>query len=664
MPIAINDETGEVLRLDEAGKWVPAQVAEHPETGERLARDGGAWVSVRKPRQGLGQAVKGFNDSVEQGASFGFMDEINAGIRSGIRGVHNLVTGKEADFSGNYDRALVDERKDFKAFEENHPVLATGANIAGGLVSSIPTAGAVMGGRTAAGVLGRAALTGAGSGAVGGLGAGEGGLENHIVSAGKGAAIGGAIGAALPAVAKVGSEVVKAVGNVTGLRNNRNVALDQLNRAFERDKIDPAAIAPDGDRQMALVDQGGKNVTRLGRTVETIPGAGSDRAHNFLNERQLGQGERVGDDIAKGLGGDDFYKALDDLDAERKAAAAPLYEEAYKPKYVWSDEIEALTKDRPSIRQAMARAHRIAAEEGRDPGGLGLKMDADGNVKIDRTAAGMQTLDYIKRGLDDVLETFRDPVTGKLRLDEGGRAIEATRKRYVAELDRLNPAYKEARAAWGGPTQSMEAARLGRDFAKGDAEVTLARFRQLSPGDQNLFRLGVARELQGKVANTKDGHDAVGKIFGAPGQRKRLQALFPDQASFDAFEKAMKDEARMTKTRREVTGGSATGRIAAEQDDAGALGDAALDYAGGGVKSVLFGLAKRATSKARGIGEKSADELSKMLFDASPEVQRNVLAELIRRQRAVELRGARNVGRVTTGMSALANASGQGVAVD
>jgi hypothetical protein len=664
MPIALNEKTGEVLRLDEAGQWVPTKIAENPETGEKLALDGASWVPVKKPEQSAGEAWKGFNDSVEQGASFGFMDEINAGIRSGIRGVHNLVTGKDADFGGNYDRALADERGDFKQFEEEHPVIATGANIAGGLISSIPLAGAAMGARTAAGVIGRGAASGAAAGAVGGFGAGEGGFENRAIGAGRGAAVGGVVGAALPVIAKVGSEAVKLGGNVLGLRNSKNVALDHLNRALSRDGVDPSAIVPDGTRPLALVDRGGENTTSLGRTVETIPGPSRNRAHEFLNERQLGQGERVGDDIGKGLSGDDFYKTLDDLDAQRKTDAAPLYTEAYKPKHVWSDEVETLTKDRPSVRQAMARAHKIAEEEGRDPKGLGLMLDADGNVKLEKTAASMQTLDYVKRGLDDVLNTFRDPVTGKLRLDEGGRAIEATRKRYVAELDRLNPAYKKAREAWGGPTQSMEAANLGRDFARGDAEATLSRFRQLSPGDQNMFRLGVARELKGIVENTKDGHDAVSKIFGSDGQRKRLKALFPDDASFTAFEKAMKDETTMTKTRRTVTGGSATGRIIAEQADAGALENAAIDYAGGGVKSVLFGLARRGAAKSHGLGKKSADDLSKMLFDKDQATQRNVLAELLRRQRQVEMQSTRNVGRVTTGMNALANASGQGLAVD
>jgi hypothetical protein len=208
----------------------------------------------------------------------------------------------------------------------------------------------------------------------------------------------------------------------------------------------------------------------------------------------------------------------------------------------------------------------------------------------------------------------------------------------------------------------MEAVRLGRDFAKGDPEATLARFRKLSPGDQNMFRLGVARELKGIVEGVKDGANALSRIFGADGQRKRLRALFPDDTSFNAFEKAMKEELAMARSRQAVTGGSATGRIAAEQDDAGNLVNAAVDYAGGGVAGVLFGLGRRLISKTRGIGEASADELSKMLFDADKPTQQRIIAELVNRVRDVESRSGNNVKAITGLLSTAANVTSQQIA--
>jgi hypothetical protein len=610
--------------------------------------------------------VSGASDAAMSSALFGFGDEINAGMRAGIRGVGNLVTGSAPEFGANYDRALADERGRQKEFSEEHPVLDTVASVAGGLVGGVPGAGAVKGATTALGALGRAAGTGAAYGAAGGFGEGEGGFQNRLESAGQGALAGAAIGTALPVIGKVAGEAGKLASNVTGIgRNERNVALDHLGRALERDSVDPTRLAgeiADDGKPLALVDQG-ENTRRLGRTVETVPGAGSARAHEFLDERKAGRGERVAGDVGEGLSKDSFHTTLDDLNAKRKAEAAPLYEAAYAKPLAWSDETTTLL-NRPSTKQALKNAYRIAEEEGRDPRGLGLTLDADGNVKLDTTAASMETLDHVKRGLDDVLEGYRDTTTGKLVLDESGKAVNQTRIDFVNNLDRMNPEYKAARAAWGGPSQSMEAASLGRQYAKGDPEVMWKRFGAMSETDKDFFRMGVAREIQDKVANTKDGHNVVAKIFGSKAQRERLRSLFRNDADFSKFERAMKEEGRMVASENKVTGGSPTGRIAAEQDDASGLMDAVSGFATGGMTGALMGLGRRAVSKARGIGEASADELSKMMFDASPAAQRQILAELLRRKSDVTERAGLRLGKLVTGTSALSNLSGQGLAED
>lgn len=610
---------------------------------------------------GINNLVGGVADAATQGLTFGFADELGAGVRAGARGITNLMQGKDADLSGNYDRALADNRGREKQFAAEHPVAATTANVVGGLATGGPVAKAVVAAPSIPRALGTAAATGAGYGALGGFGAGEGSFENRLSSAGTGAVAGGLLGTALPVAGAVGNQAIGFLSNVSGLRNPRNVALDQLGRALRRDEVTPTQARAElagTQKPMAIVDAAGRNTQRLGRTVETIPGAGSDRAHDFLQERQLGMPDRVGADIGQNLSGDDFHKTLDELNQIRRANAAPLYDEAYAQPFVWNATIETLI-DRPSTRQALGRARRIAEEEGRDPTGLGLDLDADGNVKINKTAASMQTLDYVKRGLDDVVEQWRDKTTGKLVLDEAGKAINQTRAQFVQSVDALNPKYAEARAAWGGPTRTMEAAQLGRGYARGDAEVTLARFRELPPGDQDAFRLGVARELAGKVENTRDGHNAVSKIFGSKAQRSRLQALFPDAQSFAAFEKAMKEEQRMALTRQVVTGNSQTGRIAAEQDDAGALAQSAMDFAGGGVKSVLFGLANRSIAKTRGINEASADELSRMLFSADRAEQAKALAEVRKRQRQIAKAAERGTRLTAAGTAGASNLAGQ-----
>jgi hypothetical protein len=615
---------------------------------------------------GINNFVGGTADAATQGLTFGFADELGAGGRALARGATNLIQGKDADLSGNYDRALADIRGREKQFAEEHPVASTTANIVGGLATGGPAAKAVVAAPSIPRAIGTAATTGAGYGALGGFGAGEGGFENRIASAGQGAALGGLFGGALPAVGAVGNQIVGKGINLFGLNNPRNTALDQLNRALVRDETTPGAVQSTlsgTTKPYGIVDSAGDSATRLGRVVETIPGKGSNQAKQFLNERQADQVDRVTEDITTHLSPGNFHQTLDDLDRTRRATAAPLYDEAYAQPLVWNATIETLL-DRPSTRSALKRAHGIAAEEGRDPTGLGLDLDADGNVKINKTAANMQTLDYVKRGLDDVVEQFRDTTTGKLVLDESGKAINQTRARFVKSVDAINPKYAEARAAWGGPTQTMEAARLGRQYASGDAEVTLERFRRLSPGDQDAFRLGVARELAGKVENTRDTHNAVPRIFGSKGQRTRLRALFPDQGSFDAFEKGMNEEIRMAQTRQAVTGNSVTSRINAEQEDAGNLANVAVDYVNGGAGGATLGLFNRAMNRTRGLNEATTEQLSQMLFTSDRAVQAQVLAELQRRQAQVEQRARAGMGLLGAGTAGTANLIGQGLATN
>lgn len=70
MPVALNDKTGEALRLDDAGAWVPTRIAQNPQTGERLAFDGAAWVPVAAPERSTAANVLRKADF----ASKGFLD--------------------------------------------------------------------------------------------------------------------------------------------------------------------------------------------------------------------------------------------------------------------------------------------------------------------------------------------------------------------------------------------------------------------------------------------------------------------------------------------------------------------------------------------------------------------------------------------------------------
>ena len=141
-----------------------------------------------------------------QGLTFGFADEIEAGVRSAL------------DSNKSYAEVLNDVRGKIKAFRENNPVAAFGTEIAGSiptmiLAQFIPGAGqTATAGRIAqlartAGIgakgqkIGGSALRGAGASGVYGFGAGEGGVENRLKSAGTSAAIGAVANPTIQAVA-------------------------------------------------------------------------------------------------------------------------------------------------------------------------------------------------------------------------------------------------------------------------------------------------------------------------------------------------------------------------------------------------------------------------------------------------------------------------------
>lgn len=154
----------------------------------------------------------GLAREVEQGATLGFGDEINALVRSSP-GARMLVGGK------SYQAALAAERADAAEYENANPLTSISAQLAGGVgaASMLPGVAAARGLSTGARVI-RSAKTGAAIGAVSGAGTSEG----NILDRAQGAALGGVTGAAaggmvgsLPEGNSLGKRLVRRVGSGT-----------------------------------------------------------------------------------------------------------------------------------------------------------------------------------------------------------------------------------------------------------------------------------------------------------------------------------------------------------------------------------------------------------------------------------------------------------------
>lgn len=410
------------------------------------------------------------------------------------------------------------------------------------------------------------------------------------------------------------------------------MASDQISRAVARSGFTPdeiaAGVADANARGVPAVPADtSPSLRRLGRAVETVPGRASDAATRFLDERQVGQGNRVATQITRALGNDgNAVEMAESIVRTRAQEARPLYEKAYESQ-AWSDRLSDLLK-RPAAKQAFARARRLAANEGVDPATLGITGFDDAGEPVLQGIPTMRTWDYVKRGLDDIIEKYRNPTTGRLQLDEAGRAINGLKSSLLNELDGINPDYAAARRAFAGHSEMLDAVNLGREFAKGDIDFVTRRFTEMSPAEQDMFRVGAVRELRRTIGKAQDGADITRILFGSPEKRGRVEMLFRDPEEFQVFQRIMEMERETTRTARMVNGGSPTGRITADQNDLmmGAIEDA---VAGNGPMAMARNAAVRMISKAKGINEDVAARIAEYLFNRNPGTPAGMDADLI-----------------------------------
>lgn len=606
--------------------------------------------------------------------TFGLADDA-AGLGTAISNALVAPFKENVDFDpvGAFQRGKREFREGEESLARDAPVanaLATGVGIAGNI--AMPTR-ALLG----ASNLGQAVRTGAAQGGVsgflGGVGASDGGVEERLASGAVGAAGGAALGGALPVGIRAGGQVYRGVRNLAG-RGETAVAPKLIAQSLEADGLTPRAAGEviDAARErgvpLALADVG-DNARGLAASVGRQPGASRTIVRDMAVGRQEAQADRLAGAVTRDLGPvANIRETGEQLIEQARAASAPLYEAAYARPAPVSKGLDKLL-ERPSMRSAMNRAASIAAEEGRNPRALGFDLNDLGEVQYVQKPS-WQTLDYIKRGLDDVIEGSRDPVTGRLRLDEGGRAINATQRQFLAVVDRLNPDYAAARAAYAGPAKLRTAMEKGRKALSRPADEITAMTRDLSGAETEQFRLGIRAAMVDLIESKGDYADKVNALVGTPKKRAALDRLFGGRGDFDRFIATLADERRAQLTYGAVAGNSATaGRLA---DDAltgdsglvGAAGDAALSGTGGW--GTLLAAVRQAVGEARGnrigkLGEEVRGQLAAALSETDPVILRQALRDA-NRARAVARAGSRTQGAVAaTGGRVGGLAASQGV---
>lgn len=146
-------------------------------------------------------ALSASNEGVLRGLTFGFGDEIMAGMLTPVEMAVRAARGEDWSPGASYDAALERERGIQQQASEQFPIASTVGDVAGSLMTggTLAKGGVTLlntAQPTVAGLIGRGAAEGAIYGAARGAGEGE-GVQDRVAGAAQGALTGGVVGGAL-----------------------------------------------------------------------------------------------------------------------------------------------------------------------------------------------------------------------------------------------------------------------------------------------------------------------------------------------------------------------------------------------------------------------------------------------------------------------------------
>jgi hypothetical protein len=398
-----------------------------------------------------------------------------------------------------------------------------------------------------------------------------------------------------------------------------------------------------------IPDVAGESTRGLARAAASVSGEGRDIATKTLDERAANLGDEIANDVGDVLaGGKSAADALDEIATRQKANAGNDYNAAFmqegSPVTVEvGDDLKRLFA-LPSFDEAVEQARNLAKFDGVE---IPSAQDLIDGKKIDNLS--LQELHYVKMGLDEVMGLGKRGQS-KTSIGRGvERGLKGARAEFIDILDNASPkidgesAYKTARNKFAGDARLQEAIEDGRKFFSLKPDEMQSSVARLSDSEKEAFRIGVAEAVRDSVDKTADLADAGRKIFGNKKQRKLLRAAFPDDKTFDAFEKRMIARAEQVKTRSRtgVQQGSRTAVVDQEIADLGQAANAGAQLLGGNPMAAA-GLAERVFARTR-MPELVGGRLARDLFSTDPAAQRDFLERLVAR-RAAEQQRMRRAG--------------------
>jgi len=593
--------------------------------------------------------------SILQGLSLGFSDEAEAALKT--------LAGR-----GTYEQNLAAISMAKQEFERESPGTALTAEIAGSVpLTLLGGLGAARLAAQAPGMAARispavtgvtgAAATGAATGGIAGAGTAQPG--QRLAGAAVGAPLGGALGGAAQPITRLGGAAVSRGLDIgrgiigAGTRDFERRANLSLLQALQRDGISPEQamlrlqeIQRSGYKPETIIELGGENTRRLADVIAQYPGA-SQAAAGLAEERMAGQAGRIATDFREAFRvNTDALDLAEDIIKKRDAASRPLYQQAYQEGGVITDDRIMGFMKIPQFKDAYARARRIAALDG-----IELPEKATDIEKVG--GFDLMTLDYIKRGLDDVLFTGKQPGSGIGKTELG--KLKERRNEFVEIVDEAGPAsYQQARRAFAGPTEVLDAIEQGKSFTKLDARQLERVYSGLSPAEQEGFRVGVYDSIRTNINKGADGSDTLRRVWGSPEKRDQIRVFLGDDTFQDLTNLLAREKVIRTTDVTMMRGSQTQPRTLAQREFEGEQELVPMMGQRGIVRGGIDYLLRSAT----GPGQPTAQALAPSLYSTDAARQMQKLMQLQELDQILRQEAARSAGVVGTGVGTQAGLLG------
>lgn len=576
------------------------------------------------------------------------------------------IAGISSIFGGDYDKNLEHMRALDDVSERDYGAANMYGKVAGGLSAGYGLGGQIVkGAQPLLATIGKSALAGAGIGAAHEFGEGE-GFKDRVERGGYGAAFGGVVGGGLPAlggsVSKVAAPLINKYSGqkLAQIGQSADEAADAiLARRMGAQGVDDARVALAGGRRSARLDS--NSVAELPETIADTSdemqrllgsiyrngGKPGEFVHDVLQARQRGvvdpmqrtqtpgpkgQYRNIMDAVERALKiktQKGSYARTKDIKAKQAREGYVFYNAAFKEAddFQINDEIASTMDYARTQRGKIGKSLRKAAKY----------FAGDKNTAPVRT---LKDFDNAKKALDDDImrakgNQKRELVAFKNRLldrvhggyDEAGNPLK-------------NAAYQKARDAWGGHAQAQEAIDMGRDALRNETDDIVAQFRELSPGDKVLFRVGL-RDAFKKALRTKTPGNDISLMFEKNHVRELMAEVIPQSRNIKAtfgdraarFGDFVKRQRNMNETNKKALGGSPT--VQKYMDQKSFEGDV-FDAVAGVTRSlnptdnIIAALGSWLKTTAK-IKEPVARKMAEKLLESDPAKQRVILRKLLKK---------------------------------